>query len=66
VHAVSKHPDQVEHRAVQERILGALTTPERIERGNEMPLDLSDDRPFQVWRSIAERRLVARARKFAV
>ena len=66
VHAVSELPDQVEHRAAHERILEALRTPGRIEGGNEMPVDLSDDRPFQVWRSIAERGLVARARKFTV
>ncbi len=43
VHAVSERPDQVEHRAAHERILEALTTPGRVERGNQMPVDLSDD-----------------------
>jgi len=42
VHTVSEHPDQVEHRAAHERILEALTTPGRIESGNELPVDLSD------------------------
>jgi hypothetical protein len=42
VHTVSEHPDQVEHRAAHERILEALTTPGRIESGNELPLDLLD------------------------
>ena len=42
VYAVSEHPDQVEHRAAHERILEALTTPGRIESGNEMPVDLQD------------------------
>jgi hypothetical protein len=40
VHTVSEHPDQVEHRAAHERILEALTTPGRIESGNELPVDL--------------------------
>jgi hypothetical protein len=43
VHAVSAHPDQVEHRAAHERILETLTTPGRIESGSEMPVDLLDD-----------------------
>jgi hypothetical protein len=43
VRAVSAHPDQVEHRATHERILETLTTPGRIESGNEMPVDLSED-----------------------
>jgi hypothetical protein len=38
--AVSEHPDQAEHRATHERILELLTTPGRVERGNEMPVDL--------------------------
>jgi hypothetical protein len=42
VYAVSEHPDQVEHRAAHERILETLTTPGRIESGNEMPVDLLD------------------------
>ena len=42
VHAVSAHPEQVEHRATHERILETLTTPGRIESGNEMPVDLWD------------------------
>jgi hypothetical protein len=40
VHTVSEHPGQVEHRATHERILEALTTPGRIEGGNELPVDL--------------------------
>ena len=40
VHAASAHPDQVEHRTAHERILEALTTPGRVESGNEMPVDL--------------------------
>jgi hypothetical protein len=42
VHAVSERPDQVEHRAAHERILETLTTPGRVESGNEMPVDLLD------------------------
>jgi hypothetical protein len=42
VHTVSEHPGQVEHRAAHERILEALTTPGRIESGNELPVDLSN------------------------
>ena len=42
VHAVSERPDQAEHRAAHERILETLTTPGRVEGGNEMPVDLSD------------------------
>jgi hypothetical protein len=42
VHAVSAHPDQVEHRAAHERILETLTTPGRIESGNEKPVELLD------------------------
>ncbi len=42
VHAVSEHPDQVEHRAAHERILETLTTPGRVESGNEMPVGLLD------------------------
>ena len=42
VHAVSERPDQVEHRAAHERILETLTTPGRIESGNELPVDLLD------------------------
>jgi hypothetical protein len=42
VHAVSERPDQVEHRAALERILETLTTPGRVESGNEMPVDLID------------------------
>lgn len=38
--AASAHPDQVEHRAAHERILETLTTPGRVESGNEMPVDL--------------------------
>jgi len=40
--AVSAHPDQVEHRAAHERILETLTTPGRVESGNEKPIDLLD------------------------
>ena len=40
--AVSAHPDQVEDRTAHERILETLTTPGRIEGGNEMPVGLLD------------------------
>ena len=43
VHAVSERPDQAEHRATHERILETLTTPGRVERGNEKPIDLLED-----------------------
>ena len=42
VRATSEHPDQVEHRAAHERILETLTTPGRVECGNEMPVELFD------------------------
>jgi hypothetical protein len=42
VHAASERPDQVEHCAAHERILETLTTPGRVESGNEMPVDLLD------------------------
>jgi hypothetical protein len=42
VHAVSGQPDRVEHRTAHERILEALTTPGRVESGNELPVDLLD------------------------
>jgi hypothetical protein len=42
VHAVSERPAQAEHRAAHERILEALTTPGRVESGNETPVDLLD------------------------
>jgi len=42
VRAVSEHPDQVEHRAAHERILETLTTPGRVESGNEQPVELLD------------------------
>lgn len=44
VHAatLSERPDQVELRAAHERILETLTTPGRVESGNEMPVDLLD------------------------
>jgi hypothetical protein len=40
--AVSERPDQVEHRAAHERILETLTTPGRVESGNEKTVDLFD------------------------
>ena len=43
VRAVSGHIDQAEHRATHERILETLTTPGRVESGNEMPVDLLED-----------------------
>ena len=43
VRAVSERPDQVEHRAAHERLLETLTTPVRVEDGNEMPVDLSEN-----------------------
>ena len=42
VRTVSGSPDRVEHRAVHERILETLTTPGRVECGNEMPVNLLD------------------------
>ena len=42
VYAVSGGPDQAKHRAAHERILETLTTPGRVESGNEMPVDLLD------------------------
>ncbi len=42
VDAISERPDRVEHRAAHERILKTLTTPGRVESGNEMPVDLLD------------------------
>jgi len=43
VDALSKPLDQeVEHRTVHERILETLTTPGRVESGNEMPVGLLD------------------------
>jgi hypothetical protein len=42
VRAVSEHPDHVKLRAVHERILETLTTPGRVESGNEKPVDLLD------------------------
>jgi hypothetical protein len=42
VHAVSERPDHEEHRAAHERILETLTTPGRVESGNEMPVALLD------------------------
>ena len=43
VRTVAELPDQVEHRAAHERILETLTTPGKIESGNEMPVDLLED-----------------------
>ena len=42
VRAVSGPPDQAEHLTAHQRILEALTTPARIENGNEMPVNVSD------------------------
>jgi hypothetical protein len=42
IHAASGRPDQVEYRVAHERILETLTTPGRVESGNEMPVDLLD------------------------
>ena len=39
---LSERAGQAEHRAAHERILECLTTPGRVESGNEMPVDLSD------------------------
>jgi hypothetical protein len=39
---LSARPDQVEHRAAHERILETLTTPGRVESGNEVPVELLD------------------------
>jgi hypothetical protein len=43
VRAVLERPDHVDHRAAHGRILGTLTTPGRVEGGNEKPVDLLDD-----------------------
>ena len=43
VRAVLEPPDHVDHRAAHGRILGTLTTPGRVEGGNEKPVDLLDD-----------------------
>ena len=43
VRTVSERPDQAAHRAAHERILETLTTPGRVESGNEKPVDLLDD-----------------------
>jgi hypothetical protein len=40
---LSERAGQAEHRATHERILESLTTPERVESGNEMPVDLLED-----------------------
>jgi hypothetical protein len=40
---LSERAGQVEHRAAHERILESLTTPGRVESGNEMPVDLLED-----------------------
>ena len=39
----SERAGQAEHRATHERILESLTTPGRVESGNEMPVDLLED-----------------------
>ena len=38
--SVSEGPGHVEHRAAHERILESLTTPGRVESGNEVPVNL--------------------------
>jgi hypothetical protein len=43
VRAVSECPNHVKHRAAHEHILETLTTPGRVESGNEKPVDLLDD-----------------------
>ena len=40
---LSEHPDPGEHRAAHERILESLTTPGRVESGNELPVALLDE-----------------------
>jgi hypothetical protein len=42
VRTVSAHPDHVKHRAAHEHILETLTTPGRVEGGNEQPVALLD------------------------
>ncbi len=37
---VAERPDREEYHAAHERILETLTTPDRVEGGNEMPVDL--------------------------
>ena len=49
MHAVSAHPDQGEHRAAHQRILETLTTPGRIEGGNEKAVELLDGLTSRVW-----------------
>jgi len=46
VPTLSARPDQVEHRATHERILGTLTTPGRVESGNEKPVDCGTAEPL--------------------
>jgi hypothetical protein len=40
VRTVGERPEQVEHCAAHERILITLTTPGRVEGGNETPVEL--------------------------
>ena len=40
---LSERPGQAEHRAAHERILETLTTPGKVESGNEMPVALLDE-----------------------
>ena len=40
---LSEHPDPGEHRAAHECILETLTTPGKVESGNEMPVALLDE-----------------------
>ncbi len=42
VYAVSERSERLEPRAAHERILEVLTTPGRVESGNEKPVDLFD------------------------
>jgi hypothetical protein len=43
VATLSERAGQAEHRATHERILESLTTPGRVESGNEMPVELLED-----------------------
>jgi hypothetical protein len=40
VRGVAERPDREEYHAAHERILETLTTPDRVEGGNEMLVDL--------------------------
>jgi hypothetical protein len=43
VRGVSERPDQEEYHAAHERVLESLTTPNRAESGNQIPVGLLED-----------------------